>query len=294
MAHRLLEALRSDRVLLMDGAMGTELRRLGLKPPGRPEDWNVEQPDAVRTVHRGYTQAGAEVLLTNTFQANPIALADRPASLADTLHSGLGLAAEFAGPVRFILLDVGPMMSRDGREFPEPQLLRRVVGPASKSNSIDGILLETCSTGRVRFAVNRCRDAGLPLLLSLTFANDGSKIISHDGHAPEWFAERAADWGADALGVNCGREISMGDCAQIVRQYRTATDLPLFARPNAGTPLREGDAWIYPRSPMAMAAELPQLLEAGASMVGGCCGTTPAHILAFRAVVDAWNGHRAS
>jgi 5-methyltetrahydrofolate--homocysteine methyltransferase len=81
----------------------------------------------------------------------------------------------------------------------------------------------------------------------------------------------------------------MDEMIDILRRYRRETDLPLFARPNAGTPTRRAGRWVYPRSPEAMAGRLPELLEAGVSMVGGCCGTTPAHIAAFRRIVDNWN-----
>jgi 5-methyltetrahydrofolate--homocysteine methyltransferase len=91
-------------------------------------------------------------------------------------------------------------------------------------------------------------------------------------------------------GVNCGRDVGMGELIEIVRRYRAVTDLPLFARPNAGTPARRGEDWVYPESPAALAERLPELLEAGVALVGGCCGTTPSHIAAFRAVVEAWNG----
>src|SRR5262245_2855140 len=118
MAQSLLEALQSGRVLLMDGAMGTELQRLGLKAPHRPEDWNLDQPEAGRVVHRGYVQAGAEVLLTNTFQANPVALADRqkfqPQFMAESVRSAIDIASEFAGHGRYLLFDVGPIIGRDG------------------------------------------------------------------------------------------------------------------------------------------------------------------------------------
>ncbi len=84
----------------------------------------------------------------------------------------------------------------------------------------------------------------------------------------------------------------MDEIIEIIRRYRQESDLPLFARPNAGTPRKEGDQWIYPHSPEEMAERLPELLEAGVCMVGGCCGTTPAHIAAFRKVVDEWNRKR--
>ena len=92
-----------------------------------------------------------------------------------------------------------------------------------------------------------------------------------------------------ALGVNCGREIEMNEIVEIIRRYREVTKIPLFARPNAGTPERTGSVWHYPRTPEAMASCLPELLEAGVSMVGGCCGTTPEHIAAFRQVIEDWN-----
>ena len=100
--------------------------------------------------------------------------------------------------------------------------------------------------------------------------------------------------GVSALGVNCGRDIGMDDIIEIVRRYRQVTDLPLFARPNAGTPVCEGDRWVYPLTPAEMARRLPELLEAGISMVGGCCGTTPEHIAAMRPVVEQWNRNQAS
>ena len=119
--------------------------------------------------------------------------------------------------------------------------------------------------------------------------NAKGKIVTLSDHKPEWFAQRAKAYGVTALGVNCGRDIDMDDIIEIIHRYRSVTDLPLFARPNAGTPTKQGDRWIYPHTPEMMAARLPELLEAGVSMVGGCCGTTPEHIAAFRAVIDAWN-----
>ena len=91
-----------------------------------------------------------------------------------------------------------------------------------------------------------------------------------------------------ALGVNCGRDIGMDETIEIVRRYRDHTDLPLFARPNAGTPKQKGKRWVYPQSPEMMAERLPELLEAGVSMVGGCCGTTPDHIAAIARRVSAY------
>src|SRR5205823_3894147 len=119
----------------------------------------------------------------------------------------------------------------------------------------------------------------LPLLLSLTYLRKNGELMTFSGHRPETFARHAERHSVAALGVNCGKEIDLPDVVEIVRRYRQETDLPLFVRPNAGTPSADG---TYPRSPEAMAAWLPALVAAGATMVGGCCGTTPAHVAAFR------------
>jgi methionine synthase I (cobalamin-dependent) len=130
----------------------------------------------------------------------------------------------------------------------------------------------------------------LPVLLSMTYQREtNGKISTLSGHAPEWFARRAKNWGAVALGVNCGRDIGMTEIIEIVRRYRQETDLPLFARPNAGTPTKQGDRWVFPHTAEGMAARLPELIDAGATMIGGCCGTTPEYIAAFRPVIHQHN-----
>ncbi len=287
MVQSLRDAMQSGRLLLMDGAMGTELQRVGARISHRPDDWNLDRPDAVRSIHQSYAEAGAEVFLANTFQLNPLALTHRLLrSAAESVQAAIEIARSIAKRNRFVLFDVGPIISRKNGEFHDLGALEHVIDWA-RAAPADGILFETCSSARVRFALERAKRIGLPILLSLTYRRDAKeRFETYDGHAPDWFAARARKWGVDALGVNCGLEITVADCAAIVRQYRAVTDLPLFARPNAGTPKRIGNRYRYSRTPAAMAADLPLILEAGAMMVGGCCGTTPAHIRAFRRVME--------
>jgi 5-methyltetrahydrofolate--homocysteine methyltransferase len=276
----------------MDGAMGTELQHAGLRPGECGEQWNLTHPERVRAIHQAYVDAGAEVLLTNTFQAHPFHLARF--GLEDRLEEincqAVVLVRKAAGRSRFVLGSVGPIFDPFGKtEFPDLKSLGRVL--ASLEN-VDGFLLETCSSPRalaaVRYAFHRVPEVETtPLLLSLTYRRDASgRLVTHSGLAPETYARHAESHGVAALGVNCGRDIDMDDIIEIVRRYRRETDLPLFARPNAGTPTKQGERWVYPHTPEAMAARLPELLEAGVSMIGGCCGTTPEHIAAFRAVMD--------
>jgi 5-methyltetrahydrofolate--homocysteine methyltransferase len=295
----LLAALRSGRVLLMDGAMGTELQRAGLRDGENASAWNQLHPERVRAVHEAYRTAGAEVLVSNTFMANAASLID-PYQTADRLpvvrHEVWTADYKLMGPPDapiFRLADHGPVAGRiAAREF--DQLTAWFYTGSFAYDGADGVLVETCSSPRVRHALRMIRQgwAG-PLLLSLAYRrNERGELETFSGHSPEWFARRASAYGIDALGVNCGREIGMAEVIEIVRRYRAVTDLPLFARPNAGTPRRTAEGWVYPHAPEEMAARLPELLEAGVSMVGGCCGTTPAHIRAFAAVVAEWNARR--
>jgi 5-methyltetrahydrofolate--homocysteine methyltransferase len=296
---RFLKALYSERVLLMDGAMGTQLQRAGLRPGEPGAQWNLTHPEKVRAIHEAYLAAGADCLLTNTFQSNPAALARH--GLDDQVEAinqaAIALARSARGGRPFVLADVGPMHDEgegasDG--LGDPDILRRTVRTLLDT---DALLFETWSDPvallKLSSIIGPVLDlAGLPTLLSLTYSRrDGAQrgLWSHSGHPPEWFAMQARHSGIAALGVNCGRDVGMDEIIDIVRRYRQVTDLPLFARPNAGTPSERGDEWLYPRTPAEMAERAEELLEAGATMIGGCCGTTPEHIAAFRTVIDNWN-----
>jgi 5-methyltetrahydrofolate--homocysteine methyltransferase len=287
-----MDALASGRVLLMDGAMGTELQRAGLREGECAEAWNLARPEAVRAVHQSYVTAGARCLLTHTFQANPTALAR--SGLADRLEeitaAALALARSAAGPGCFVLGDLGPLPAGA-----EPAASARL---AAALRGADGLLLETCSDeellgGILRACGGMSGADPLPVLFSLTYRREpGGGYRTPDGMRPEQLAEKLSGSGIAALGVNCGAGVGMEGVIDIARRYRRVTRLPLFARPNAGSPTREHGRWTYPETPERMSARLDELLKAGVAMVGGCCGTTPEHIRAFRGVVDDWNRRR--
>jgi 5-methyltetrahydrofolate--homocysteine methyltransferase len=268
------DRLHSGKVLLMDGAMGTELMRRGARPSHECcELWNLTHPDEVRAVHRAYHDAGAEVLLTNTFQVNPRALARHGLQqrLAEIWSAAVRLARAECGPTTLVLADVGPVEASSDLQ---PVL--------DLCGDVDGILLETWSN---LDHLRTVRSAGIPLLVSFAYQRgaDG-RLVTFCGESPEACARAAQDVGAYVVGANCGWEVDMRDFLSIVRAYRSAVDLPLLVRPNAGTP-EEGR---YPRLVDQLASQLPALLAAGVTMVGGCCGTTPAHIAAFQKVCTAW------
>ncbi len=297
---RFLEALHSGRVLLMDGAMGTELIRAGLDPEKEcAESWNLTHPERVRAVHRAYVNAGARCLLTNTFQANPAALAKHGLEnrLEEINATALALVRSVCGVNHHVLASIGPLPKWDEASFNRVLPLLRMA---------DALLLETWSASMCLSAVERIHRLrpqlnphDLPVLFSLAYQRNpfpGLPPLSVDGLTVNEaiVAGTTRHYGSASLGVNCGRDIGIDEILEILRGYRRVTDLPLFARPNAGTPTRTADGWAYPLTPEKLAARLPELLEAGITMFGGCCGTTPAHIAACRPIIDDWNRRHAS
>jgi methionine synthase I (cobalamin-dependent) len=193
----------------------------------------------------------------------------------------------------FVIAGIGPV---GARQIPSDLLFSMILS----QHGADALLFETCSNVADLgvYVSLKMRDTVLPLepvLVSFTFCRDArGELRTHDRLTPEACARLAQKQGVEvaALGVNCGHDIGMREILEIVKRYRAVTDLPLFVRPNAGTPKEIDGRLVYPETPESMAVWLPELFKAGVVMVGGCCGTTPAHIAAFRNVVDAWNaGH---
>jgi methionine synthase I (cobalamin-dependent) len=176
--------------------------------------------------------------------------------------------------------------------------LERLVAAAAGA---DAWLIETCSDDdfldEVGEAASRADVEFPPVLVSFTYRHERwNTIRSFKGASPGELAE-ASDcpfYNLQALGVNCGRDITMFDILKIIEEYRENTTLPTFVRPNAGTPKQVDGNWLYPHGPEYMASWLSALLEAGVRMVGGCCGTTPAHIAAFRPIVDTWKARKST
>lgn len=252
--------------------MGTELKRAGIADGDCYEALNLTRPELIGAIHRAYVDAGATVLVTNTFQANPAALArhGQQTNLTQIIEASITLARSALAGHGWVLADIGPFQSPDGAAI---QSILNACGLA------DGILLETFSDPNDAALIARA-SASLtnpkPALVSFTF--DGATMRTFRDASPEDCVRAAQAMGAVALGVNCGREMTIDRCAEVLRRYRAETSLPLFARVNAGTP-KNG---VYPHSPQEMGTLMPKFIEAGATMIGGCCGTTPGYIEAFR------------
>ena len=285
MAVTLRQLLDDGRVHVLDGAMGTMLYGKGFLLNVCYDELNLKQPKLVQEVHEAYVRAGAELIETNTFGANPKKLASY--GLADDTEkintAAARLARGAAGDRVSVLGAVGPLGVRiepfgpTSREEAFTFFRRQVDGLLA--GGVDGFILETFSDlDEIHAALRAVRSAcDLPVITEMTIGTDG---LTHYGTDPETFAKRLAEWGADVIGVNCS--VGPAGVLEAVEKIVKATDRPISAVPNAGLPKDVGDRQIYLASPEYMASYARRMIEAGARFVGGCCGTTPEHIKKMR------------
>ena len=277
--------LDDGRVHVLDGAMGTMLYGKGFFLNVCYDELNLKQPKLVQEVHEAYVRAGAELIETNTFGANPKKLASY--GLADDTEkintAAARLARAAAGDRVSVLGALGPLGVRiepfgpTSREEAFTFFRRQVDGLLA--GGVDGFILETFSDlDEIHAALRAVRSAcDLPAITQMTIGTDG---LTHYGTDPETFAKQLAEWGADVIGVNCS--VGPAGVLDAVERMVKATDRPISAVPNAGLPKDVGDRQIYLASPEYMASYARRMIEAGARFVGGCCGTTPEHIKKMR------------
>ena len=300
MKKPLLEAIR-EKTLLGDGAMGTQLQQAGLEPGGCGEAWNTEHPDRVLAIQKKYVEAGSDCLITNTFGGSRIML-ERHAQDSDVEainKAGALIAREaFGGKDGYVLGDIGPF---GGLLEPYGEVTEKSVREAFAeqamalvSGGVDAIIIETqTSLEELGIGLEAARDAGAPCVIGsmaydVTF--DGEEIRTMMGIGPEDAAEFMVKNGADVIALNCGSGVDVSWAARAVERYRRITDLPTMAQPNAGLPELIDMEVVYRQTPEEMTEELSALLSAGANIVGGCCGSSPAHLRLFRKLLDETQG----
>ena len=276
--------------VLCDGAMGTLLYSKGVFINRCYDELNLSQPELIRGVHHEYLQAGAEIIETNTFGANSFRLARH--SLVDKVRdinlAGAHVAREAAKSFDvWVAGSVGPLGIRieplGKTSFEEARNAFREQVAALSEGGVDLLMLETFGyLEELHQAVQACREAAgnLPIIAQVTIDEDGNCL---DGSDPETFAARLTEWNVDVLGINCS--VGPVDMLDAIERVRASTTLPLSAQPNAGIPRSVEGRNIYLCSPEYMASYARKFVEAGVSLVGGCCGTTPDHIRAMKSAL---------
>lgn len=292
---QLQELLQGGGPLTADGGMGTMLFALGLAQGAAPEHWNLSQPDRICSVHRGYIQAGAQIILTNTFGGSPPRLArhDLESRCAEINAAAARLAraeADAAAHPVVVAGSIGPtgdFFAPLGALTPESaQAAFAQQAAALAAGGVDALWVETMSDlEEVRAAVNACRQAapGLPVVVTMTFDTKGRTMM---GVRPEQAAAAMLELGAAAGGANCGN--GPQEIEEVIAKMRAAQPgLTLVAKSNAGRPRLEGGRAVYDATPAEMAAYAQRVRAAGARIVGACCGSTPEHIAAIAGALQA-------
>ncbi len=289
-AGSLLRELAAAGPVLTDGAWGTELQARGLGPGEVPDSWNLSHPDRVEQVARAYVGAGSQVILTNTFRANRIALGSHPdlERIAELNRAGVEISRRAAGDRARVFASIGPCGKLLVTGEVDEAALRACFAEQAQAlaaGGADALVVETMSDlAEAAIAVEAAKATGLPVVACMVFDSGRNRDRTMMGVTPAQAAEELTRIGADAIGANCGTGVE--DYIPICASLAAATVLPIWIKPNAGLPELLNGKVVYRTSPADFARNVPRLVEAGARFLGGCCGTSPRFIEAMRRELD--------
>ena len=276
------DRLSQPGILIADGATGTTLQKADLPPGAAPERWNLENPDAIRALHRGYVEAGSDLILTNTFGGSRprLAMEGLDGQVREVNLVAARLAREVAGDRALVLGDIGPtgqlMQPMGTLTYADAVAAFAEQAAALAEGGVDAILIETMSDlNEARAAVEGVRRAtDLPVLVTMSFDTNGRTMM---GVKPADAAKTLWAMGVDAVGANCGRSLS--ENLEAVRQMREALpEAILMAKPNAGLPRMDGMQAVYDLTPEVMAECALEFAALRIKVFGACCGSTSEHI----------------
>lgn len=280
--------------------MGTQLMLAGLANGDCGEAWNLTHPDRVLKIQRNYAEAGADCLITNTFGGSRLMLKrhGHVDQLREINQAGARIAREaFNGREGFVLGDLGPLgaILEPYGELPADQALAAYEEQARAlvEAGVDAIIIETqTSLEEMGVAIDATKAAGATCIIAsfaYDLSQDKSFYVTMMGVTPERAAELAEEHGANIIALNCGTGMEMNGAAMVAKQYREACILPVMVQPNAGLPVLENMKAVYKQLPADMAKNVPDVITAGANIIGSCCGSTPEHTRAIRQMVEKSN-----
>lgn len=280
----------ASRLLILDGSMGALLQKRNLPAGYAPDLWNLEKPDIIEQVHREYVDAGADIIITNTFGASKLRLLEYNAydKLKDINTAAVTLAKRAAGTRAFVAGDIGPcgdtIFPTGARPFAEVVEMFREQSLALIEAGADAIIIETMFDSldyKAALAAVRSVSRDVPVIALMTFNTD---TVSDTGITPESTVAIAEGFHADVVGANC----SVGPDAMIkvMEKMKRVSNIPLCAQPNAGLPQLLAGETVFPLDADKMATYVDGFFKAGARILGGCCGTTPDYVRHVRRIAD--------
>ncbi|MDR1583766.1 MAG: homocysteine S-methyltransferase family protein [Prevotellaceae bacterium] len=291
--QKITEILKTGKVLVSDGAWGTFLYRKGLKSGECPDEWSLTYPDEVEDIAKSYILAGSDMIETNSFGANyykleHFGLQDK---VAEINEAAANVSRRAAGEDKHVIASIGPtgklLLMGD---VTEDDLYRcfKEQAIALEKGGADAVCIETMSDAEEAILAIRAAKENTQLEIISTFTFEKTpqgEFRSMMGLTPVEAVSRAIDAGADIVGTNCGN--GMERMIEIVKEIRTVfPEVYILVHANAGLPVHVNGEDIFPETPEKMASLIPQLIAAGVNIIGGCCGTTPAHIEAIRKSID--------
>jgi 5-methyltetrahydrofolate--homocysteine methyltransferase len=296
---KLLQEAIQERQLLGDGAMGTQLMLAGLEQGNCGEAWNLTHAERVLGIQRRYVEAGSECLITNTFGGSRIMLTrHRESDHVEAINkAGVEIARKaFGDHDGYVIGDIGPfggLMEPYG-DFTEAQVRSAFEEQARAlvEGGADAIIIETqTSLEELGIGIESAQKAGARCIIgSMAYdvTLDGSTFRTMMGIEPEKAAEFMEQRGAHIVALNCGTRMDMVRALTAVQRYKSVTSLPVMVQPNAGQPKLVQMKVVYDETPDEMVKDLLPILQAGANIVGACCGSTPEHIRTFRKTMDQY------
>ena len=284
--HELIAQMIGNGPVLTDGAWGTQMQARGLDVGACPDEWNLSNPQAVEEVARAYVDAGSQVIITNTFGATRFCLARHGLKdkVVEINRTGAEISRRAAGDRARVFASMGPsgvmlMMGEVSADELRDGFV--VQAQALAEGGADALVIETMSDPvEAKLAVEAARTTGLPVVACMVFDSGKDHDRTMMGTTPEEAAQTLAEAGADCIGSNCGQGIE--GFVPICRRLHEAVDLPIWIKANAGLPKVVDGETVYTQTPEGFADHVPGLLDAGASFIGGCCGTSPEFIQAVQ------------
>ena len=288
----LIDELLAKGPALLDGAWGTELQARGLTLGEVPDFWNLEHAERVEQVARAYVEAGADIILTNTFRANNIALANHAdvSQLDRVNRAGVEISKRAAGERARVFASIGPSGKLLMRGQVDEASLRKSFEQQARAlaaGGADAIVVETMGDlEEARFAIDAARATGLPVAACMVYDSGKKKDRTMMGVPPAQAAEALSEAGADVIGANCGNGIDGHIPICSADLPRRPTD-PSGSRPMRACPRSNEERWSTAPRPRSSPRIWANSSTAGASFIGGCCGTNPAFIALLRTRLDA-------